>query len=158
MNRKSANSGRIRRALEQELRAAIGNVSLERFVLEHGKAFRVGPFPPDVERGSEKDCYFNAASAVLGNDEYLYAEGFAFWRRHAQLFQHAWCVWKGNAFDPTLKCPEEFEYLGITLSQKELLPILARQDGYRVLKYETINDFTETWRTLRISSARVRGT
>lgn len=96
---------------------------LQRFVLRNGKSYT--PTKRIGRRGIPKQCFDNAARAVLRKDraDWSYVEGFAIHRDTPIIaFHHAWVTTDGtNAMDPTLSDAAEYDYFGITFNRDTLL-------------------------------------
>jgi hypothetical protein len=113
---------------------------LERFVLKHGTAFEGARRPKGVRKRAMKMCFRNSANitldARLGSDYY---EGFAMHREMMFPFLHAWNVRDGKVIDTTLRDPEQYQYLGLRFTLRQLISVLAETQVYGLLDPGMIN-------------------
>lgn len=101
-------------------------------------------------QGAPRQCYANAANAVLGfggvekNPDWTYVEGFVRSDPVPFPIQHAWVQDKnGTAIELTLDEPGQ-EYVGIAFSDEQLRDSLLRRQVYGVL-----DDYDQGFRLLR---------
>ena len=93
--------------------AASNFMSIQEFVLKHGKHFEARNTTEDVPSDTPQQCFKNALELAWSSDEYTYCEGFI--SVHGVPLQHAWCINnKGKVVDPTIKRPgKDYEYFGV---------------------------------------------
>lgn len=111
------------------------NPDVTRYVAAYGQEFKPSKLPPDVERGTPRECYKNASLLVMQRPDLTYAEGFARNKATGELtFQHAWAVdHEGNVVDPTWDNPEESQYFGVKYDRAAYLKYLYKAKIYGVL-------------------------
>ena len=108
-------------------------------LLDNGRPFYINENTFSGRRGTPKECYKNAALAVLDNPKLTYVEGqMAF---HGVPIDHAWCVdQQGNVVDPTVKDGEDTAYFGIPISTEYLKRQLLKQKVYGILPFHSNMD------------------
>jgi hypothetical protein len=109
---------------------------LERFILRAATVSGIGHgrMPKGMRKGELKACFENAALRSNPDGTYIYCEGFAMHERIAFPFLHAWLVNKaGQIIDPTLRKPNQYQYLGITIPHEQLWEELLMSGVYGVL-------------------------
>jgi GNAT superfamily N-acetyltransferase len=116
---------------------------LEEFVLAEGRSWEPQPLPENVAkwRGKPKECYKNAADAVIGMDgkdplpDSRYVEGYVHVAGIEGLpIAHAWAVDKdGKVLELTLDEPG-VEYVGVEVPTDVLTATLLRREMYGVFE------------------------
>jgi|GEM_PF-1897392 len=113
----------VQRYLEQVVQlVGPDKVSIEGFVLQHGREFReITEPPPDVKRGRLNDSFGNAARlAFRYPTRFVYCEGYA---QKIQPQLHAWVVDEAGSIIETTWPQPGTSYFGIPFQQS----FLARQ-------------------------------
>jgi hypothetical protein len=116
-----------------------GQISPERFMLEHGRVFTVTPKTFLGPRGTPKECYSNSAkrSQRSRSPKLTYAEGYVY--SFGIPIPHAFVVDDdGNVIDPTLKIDEEAErhYFGLAFDRGYHKVALLKSTYYSLLAHE----------------------
>ncbi len=121
----------------------------ERFIADFGEEFAGSRRPPGIRLRAPKKCFVNAAVLVWDHEDHhdgdlTYVEGFA---RDMDGFHflHAWCVRGNLVVDPTLRHPEDHDYLGIRISTLQMAPFLAKQGHYGILSGSCRDEFVANW-------------
>jgi hypothetical protein len=124
-------------SLRDSFKALGGNAAwlLYDFVLRYGKVYGGEPLPKRYIRRAPKACFYNARGLVLAAKGLEYCEGYVLRADLGIPIHHAWAVKAGKVIDPTLRDPENCEYLGITFDRRYLEPSL-RYSGQLLTAYE----------------------
>lgn len=92
-------------------------ISIEEFVLNHGKQFLKKGKVNKKYYGKMKMCYKNAFLLLITHRDLFYCEGFATFAGLSLPVFHAWCVDKnGKVYDPTWK--DGGDYYGVVFDTK----------------------------------------
>lgn len=112
---------------------ASGQVSLAKFLLEHGRSYEMTPETYSCPRGEPHLCFMNAAQMAMGHPDQQYVEGYV--DVHGVPIKHAWVVNKlGQVSDPTLKSGEGIGgYFGVPFGPKYLSSTLLKNKVYGLL-------------------------
>jgi hypothetical protein len=114
---------------------------MQRFILRNGEEFKAQPY--SGRRGTPNECFCNAACDVGINDG-TYAEGYGFRANLPLLIHHAWRVTDaGEVMDCTWDRPEECQYFGVRIKDKELWSELKRLGTYGIL--DTARGINVNW-------------
>ena len=107
-------------------------LSIEDFVLQHGREYNPAPYAEKVSSGEMGQCFKNAYQLLISDEKLRYAEGFA-WDVDVLLpLQHAWCVdVDGNVIDPTWDNGES--YYGVVFELQYVLDVAQARRKYGVL-------------------------
>ncbi len=130
----------LKQLLEQhvEMFEKIGHPALlERFVLRN-MMYEADGKPYAEKRGKPKMCFMNATHLALETG-LRYVEGFCTSKDIGFPFHHAWCDDGGDVVDPTLKNPENYEYIGVEIPDADLIASMDKWKDYGVLDYGMIN-------------------
>ena len=93
--------------------------SIASFILEHGRSYERGAWPPGWRKMRDRRCYMNAGRIALADHHYRYVEGYAETKLGIPV-PHAWLTdASGKAFDPTWK-NRGTSYFGIEFTAEEL--------------------------------------
>jgi hypothetical protein len=113
---------------------------LQRFVLKHGSVFTGSKRPKGIKRRTQKQCFRNSCAMLLNHPrQYQYYEGYAMSTRIAFPFLHAWNVRDGQVVDVTLKNPEEYEYMGVNFTERQVWQEQIKTGVYGLLETGFIN-------------------
>lgn len=128
--------GAVKTYLRSEIKAwaHVGHPALmQRFVAKHGKEFAGSSFAG--RRGTPKQCFRNAAHRAFSRScrNPRYFEGYAICRNIGFAFHHAWNVEAGKVVDVTLRNPEDYDYMGVEFSRRELAEQQLQSGVYGVL-------------------------
>jgi hypothetical protein len=101
-------------------------VAVHRWVLAEGRFFAVQKRPRGFKLGKPRECYANASTLALVEDDLAYCEGIVE-AGLPLLIEHGWCVRDGRVIEVTLKKPA-LSYFGVlidleTLAQAKYLPV-----------------------------------
>lgn len=114
------------------------------FVLDYGWFYEPGPFPQEVERGVEGECYNNAFRLALQDKSLVYVEGFATGKSGLRI-HHAWVTdGTGRAIDNTWRKPG-IVYAGVPFTTQFVSITGLRNKGVDSL----IDDWEHDWPLLR---------
>ncbi len=127
----------LHQRIDFEQRAQVGNVAVEKAVLECGQFFLGIQRPKQFRKRKEQNCFGNAADLAL-NGRGIYVEGFATvsfpignQQRNGlpSIAHHAWITLDGcHAIDVTWRAdPADCRYFGIPFSQRVLERWIARR-------------------------------
>lgn len=106
--------GGVKQYLTMIVKAWPDKAPLQKFLLDHGKSYAVGPDTFAGPRMTPKECYSNATELVLDRpDDLTYVEGKVLC--HGIPIDHAWAVdANGVVMDPTLTDPNRItDYFGV---------------------------------------------
>jgi hypothetical protein len=100
------------------------------YVLQRGRVWEPAPLPSGIERGTEGQCFQNAALLAFEHpDRFIYVEGYAA-SALGLTVAHAWCATAdGVVVDNTWAEPEKAAYLGIAFDA-EFLRRHIHKTGY----------------------------
>jgi hypothetical protein len=102
-------------------------------MLEHGRQFLFDADSYKCKQGRQKECYKNAASAVMHDPDLTYVEGYV--TVFGVPIEHAFAVDKqGHVVDPTIRDPSSIgAYIGLPLKNEYLYKTMAKKKVYGVL-------------------------
>jgi hypothetical protein len=106
-------------------------VTISRYVLEHGKLFVPTNRPKGLRKRADKKCFYNAQDTVLRDRAKFYCEGYATSSSGFGIIHHGWVSNDGeHAIEMTWRTPGE-AYFGIeyTAQQVAALWIAERAGG-----------------------------
>jgi hypothetical protein len=104
--------------------AGYTGVTIEPYVIEHGRPFTGIKRPKGYRRRAEKQCFHNAAMlAIEGKGTYV--EGYAVSPTSGILIHHAWVTADdARAIDVTWTDPEQAAYFGVPIPNIVLAKLL----------------------------------
>ena len=108
-------------------------MSIQEFVLKHGKHYPARKTVENVPSSTPKECFKNALELAWSSIEYTYCEGFI--SVHGVPIQHAWCVNKnGLVVDPTIQTPKsDYEYFGVCFNTEFVTKSVLKRKRYGII-------------------------
>jgi hypothetical protein len=107
------------------------NLIIDEFILKHGRAFE--RIAIGVDRATPKECFANAARLMMGNEFFLYTEGYACSYDFSYPIMHAWIMYNDEVIDNTLENPSNYAYFGICFDRKFVLAQLIKHKVFGIL-------------------------
>jgi hypothetical protein len=128
---------KFRIAANERLGHLGGANPIDKFILEHGKSFEIGPDTFNGPRGPQGECFASCARLAQAHNGFTYVEGYV------QIFNipisHAWLVdAAGNLIEPTLNSDDVERiggYFGVEFSTGYLINSLFRNRCYGLLDH-----------------------
>jgi hypothetical protein len=118
----------------QERQNLQGLMAPARFLLDHGRSYKLGPDSFKGRRMKIKECFRNAALQAMRHPELTYVEGYV---EYIIPIEHAWLVDKtGRVIEPTLrrKTPVK-DYFGVPVKTEYLIKTITRNKLYGVFDF-----------------------
>lgn len=107
-------------------------LSMEEFVLAHGKIYTSTKLKTSVPFSTPHECYKNALELLYVSDEYTYVEGYL--SVCGVPIQHAWCVKDGLVVDPTIPNPDkDWEYMGVSFDKQFVIKTVMKRKRYGII-------------------------
>jgi hypothetical protein len=104
--------------------------TLDEFILDHGRAFRLrGVVPDDQVRAESQECYWNAWQLAKDNPSLRYCEGKAYLENVALPVLHGWCIDENDrVIDPSVRQDRGVSYYGVEFSREFAQDMWSRLD------------------------------
>jgi hypothetical protein len=104
--------------------AGYTGITIEPYVIKHGRPFAGIKRPKGYRRRAEKRCFHNAAMLTIEGRS-TYVEGYAVSRTSIILIHHAWItVDDVHTIDVTWTNPEQAAYFGVSIPSTVLAKLL----------------------------------